>query len=152
VKNTDDLTYRERVLPSIASLLPVLLVIPTAYLTLLPFSVQAGLVVGVSVTVAILASIWFASPVLELDSSGFAVGDSLLPLNVISSVEAISPKRSFEERGVKLSPGAYVRFQISVKTHVKVFIDDQNDPTPYWLIATRDPERVVEVLDALKGR
>jgi uncharacterized protein (DUF58 family) len=152
VKNTDDLTYRERVLPSIASLLPVLLVIPTAYLTLLPFSVQAGLVVGVSVTVAILASIWFASPVLELDSSGFAVGDSLLPLNVISSVEAISPKRSFEERGVKLSPGAYVRFQISVKTHVKVFIDDQNDPTPYWLIATRDPERVVEVLDTLKGR
>jgi Protein of unknown function (DUF3093) len=152
VKNTDDLTYRERVLPSITSLLPVLLVIPTAYLTLLPFSVQAGLVVGVSVTVAILASIWFASPVLELDSSGFAVGDSLLPLTEISSAEAISPKRSFEERGVKLSPGAYVRFQISVKTHVKVFIDDKNDPTPYWLIATRDAERVVEVLDTLKGR
>ena len=152
MKNTDDLTYRERVLPSIASLLPVLLVIPTAYLTLLPFSVQAGFVVGVSVTIAILVSIWFASPVLELDSSGFAVGDSLLPLNVISSVEAISPKRSFEERGVKLSPGAYVRFQISVKTHVKVFIDDQNDPTPYWLIATRDPDRVVEVLETLTNR
>ena len=152
MKNTDDLTYRERVLPSIASLLPVLLVIPTAYLTLLPFSVQAGFVVGVSVTIAILVSIWFASPVLELDSSGFAVGDSLLPLNVISSVEAISTKRSFEERGVKLSPGAYVRFQISVKTHVKVFIDDKNDPTPYWLIATRDPDRVVEVLETLTNR
>jgi hypothetical protein len=152
VKNTDDLTYRERVLPSITSLLPVLLVIPTAYLTLLPFSVQAGLVVGVSVTVAILASIWFASPVLELDSSGFAVGDSLLPVTVISSAEAISPKQSFEERGVKLCPGAYVRFQISVKTHIKVFIDDKNDPTPYWLIATRDPGRVVEMLETLKKR
>jgi uncharacterized protein (DUF58 family) len=151
VKNADDLTYRERVLPSITSLLPVILVIPTAYLTLLPFSAQAGLVVGVSVTAAILVSIWFASPVIELDSTGFAVGDSLLPLNVISKAEAISPQQSFEERGVKLSPGAYVRFQISVKTHVKVFIDDRNDPTPYWLVATRNPKRVVELIVQLRA-
>lgn len=151
MKNTDDLKYRERVVPSITSLLPVLLVIPTAYLTLLPFSVQAGLVVGVSVTIAILVSIWFASPLVEIDSSGFAVGDSLLPLSVISGAEAISNKQSFEERGVKLNPAAYVRFQISVKTHVKVFIDDKNDSTPYWLVATRDPDRVVETLDNLKN-
>ncbi len=151
MKNTDDLTYRERVLPSISSLLPVLLVVPTAYLTLLPFSAQTGLVVGISITIAIMASIWFASPVVEVDDSGFAVGDSLLPLSVITDAVAVSAKQSFEERGVKLSPGAYVRFQISVKTHVKIFIADKNDPTPYWLIATRDPERVVEVLTELKG-
>ena len=98
-----------------------------------------------------MASIWFASPVVEVDDSGFAVGDSLLPLSVITDAVAVSARQSFEERGVKLSPGAYVRFQISVKTHVKIFIADKNDPTPYWLIATRDPERVVEVLTELKG-
>ena len=150
MKNTDDLTYRERVLPSIASLIPVLFVLPTAYLTLLPFSVQAGLVVGASITLAILASIWFAAPVVELGPDGFAVGDALLPLKFIASAEVVPADKSFEERGVKLSPAAYVRFQISVKTHVKIFIDDKNDPTPYWLIATRDPNRVVEVLTALK--
>jgi hypothetical protein len=150
VNNTADLTYRERVLPSIASLIPLLFVLPTAYLTLLPFSVQAGLVVGASITLAILASIWFAAPVVELGPGGFAVGDALLPLKNIGRAEVVSADRSFEERGVKLSPGAYVRFQMSVKTHVKIFIEDKNDPTPYWLIATRDPDRVVEVLAALK--
>lgn len=150
MKNTDDLTYRERVLPSIASLIPVLFVLPTAYLTLLPFSAQAGLVVGASITLAILASIWFAAPVVELGTDGFAVGDALLPLKFIGGAQAVPAEKSFEERGVNLSPGAYVRFQMSVKTHVKIFIDDNNDPTPYWLIATRDPNRVVEVLTALK--
>lgn len=152
MKNTDDLTYRERVLPSITSLLPLLLVTPTAYLTLLPFSAETGLVVGLSVTFAILASIWFASPVIELDSTGFAVGDALLPLGVISEAVAIPADQRFEERGVKLSPAAYVRFQISVKTHVKIFIADEADPTPYWLVATRDPGRAVEVLKKLKQR
>lgn len=148
--------YRERVLPSAASLWPLLLVLPTTWLTLLPFSDRigefTGLGLGVLFTAAVLVSIWFASPVIEVDEKGFAVGDSVLPLSVITGFEVIPANRAFEERGRLLDPGAYVRFQMSVNTLLKLQITDAEDTTPYWLIATRNPQAIADLLIRLNQR
>ncbi|MEN9992894.1 MAG: hypothetical protein RLY83_464 [Actinomycetota bacterium] len=144
------LHYRERVLPSAASLIPVLLIFPTMYLMLLLISTQAGILLGFSVTVAVLASIWFAAPVIEISDRTFSVGDAELPIDVISQVTVIEQKDAFAERGVKLSPAAFTRFQVSVKQMVKLEISDEADPTPYWLIATRKPAEIARVLASAK--
>jgi hypothetical protein len=39
-----------------------------------------------------------------------------------------------------LDTRAFTRFQIGVKSLVKIELVDPQDPTPYWLIATRNPE------------
>ena len=145
------LSYRERVLPSAASMIPVLLIFPTMYLMLLLISTQAGILLGLSVTVAVLVSIWFAAPVIEISDQTFSVGDAELPIDVISKVTVIEPKDGFAERGVKLSPAAFTRFQVSVKQMVKLEISDEADPTPYWLIATRKPAEIAHIIaDAKK--
>lgn len=149
------LYYRERVLPSVVSLWSVLLIVPTAWLTLLPFSAKigpnTGLVLGVVFAVGVLASIWFASPMIELDARGFSVGDATLPISVIAGYEIVPPERAFEERGHKLDPRAYVRFQLSVNSLIKLQIEDLQDTTPYWLIATRNPQAIVDTLLALNA-
>ena len=139
-------SYRERVLPPAASLWPVLLVIPAAYLTLLPFNELAGLVLGPLFCLGILASIWFAAPVIEVDANVFSVGAATLPRSVISEVSVIPAKEVFAERGPRLSPAAYVRFQLGVRGLIKVTLADPEDQTPYWLIATRKPETIAQIL------
>ncbi|MEY2916147.1 MAG: hypothetical protein RLZ69_347 [Actinomycetota bacterium] len=146
--------YRERVLPSAASLWPALLIIPVSYLTLLPFSDKigdfGGLGLGLLFTTAVLVSIWFASPVIQVDDEGFSVGDSTVPIRFLSGYDIVTADRAFEERGRLLDPAAYVRFQLSVNTLVKLEIEDPNDSTPYWLIATRNPQGVVDAIVAYR--
>ncbi len=60
----------------------------------------------------------------------------------------IEHKDQFLERGHKLSTLAYTRFQIGVKGLVKVELQDENDPTPYWLVATKHPEVLAGYLNA----
>lgn len=140
--------YRERVLPSAASLWPILLILPTCYLTLLPFADKigdfGGLGLGLLFTMAVLVSIWFAAPVIEVDKSGFSVGDATIPLSVIVGYDIVTEDRAFAERGTNLDPAAYVRFQLSVNSLIKLQIEDSQDRTPYWLIATRNPQAIVD--------
>ena len=140
--------YTERVLPSIFSLLPVLIVYPTFYAMLLLISPLAGMVLGLSITAAVLASVWFAAPVIQVTAETVSVGDVVLPRNVISAVKVIPVEDGFNDRGPGLSPAAFTKFQISVKTMVRIEIDDPTDETPYWLIATRNPEKIKQILES----
>jgi Protein of unknown function (DUF3093) len=153
IQQSNSRAYRERVLPSAWSLWPVLLILPATWLTLLPFTDRigefTGLLLGLLFSVAVLVSIWFASPVIEVDERGFAVNDSVLPLDVITGYEVVPASRAFEERGHLLDPAAYVRFQLSVNSLIKLQITDASDTTPYWLIATRNPQAIADTLVAL---
>ena len=140
--------YRERVLPPIGGIWPILLVIPALYVTFLPFNVAAGAILGPAGALAIYAIFWFAAPVIEVSQSELSVGHVAVPRDVLGEVIPIAPRDAFAERGVKLSPGAFIRFQVGVKGLVKIEICDENDPTPYWLVATNKPEALVSALAA----
>ena len=102
--------YRERVLPSIGSLWPILLIVPTTTFTFAPFENQLGVWMGpglgIFFSVAILVSIWFAAPIIEVDETGFSVGEAQLPLQFIGGYEIVPKERAFEERGYRLDPAA----------------------------------------------
>lgn len=152
-EQSDSTSYAERVLPSAASLWSVILIIPVTYLTLLPFSdrigAYTGVILGLVFCAAVLVSIWFASPMIEVSQDGFSVGEATLPLDVITGYEIVGKDQAFAERGYKLDPRAYIRFQLSVNTLIKLEVTDPADSTPYWLIATRNPEKISQVLLAL---
>ena len=47
---------------------------------------------------------------------------------------------------------AFLVLRPYLKRAVKVAIEDPGDPAPYWLIATRDPERLAAAITALTRR
>lgn len=143
--------YKERVLPTTVAMLPLILLLPTAYFTLLPFSATAGLLLGPLFALAILVSAYFAAPVIEVSNESIAVGDIEVPLEYVSGVTVVKAEDGFAERGVRLSPAAYTRFQMGVKTMVKIELSDPNDKTPYWLIASKNPQGVVAAFEAAKN-
>ena len=47
--------------------------------------------------------------------------------------------------GRQLDPAAYVVHRGWVGPMVLVVLDDVDDPTPYWLLSSRHPERVLSL-------
>ena len=61
--------------------------------------------------------------------------------------EKIGEEEFLKLRGQNADPAAFNATRFWVSTGVKVELKDKNDPTPYWLIATRKPKKLAAALD-----
>ncbi|MBD0322363.1 MAG: DUF3093 domain-containing protein, partial [Aldersonia sp.] len=74
------------------------------------------------------------------------VGRAHLPVDVIARTAAVPPSAKSAALGRQLDPAAYVQHRAWVKQMVLVVLDDPDDPTPYWLVSTRHPDRLLAAL------
>jgi hypothetical protein len=134
--------YAEWVLPNWSSFLPVLAIYPTFWLTFLPIDLTLGTWLGVGCTLLAVALMLAKAARISVTIEQLQVANASIDREFISSVEAIYGQDSFAERGRNLDTRAWIHFQGSVKSLVKVTINDPSDPTPYWLFSTRRPEEL----------
>lgn len=73
-------------------------------------------------------------------------GRAHLPADVITRFAEVPRSAKFAALGRQLDPAAYVLHRAWVGPMVLVVLDDPDDPTPYWLVSTRHPERVLAAL------
>ena len=139
--------YKERVLPSIYFYIASITLPLSLFLVALPFSELVSISLALLSIPAILLFSWLGSPLISLTEQSLAIGSVAIDLKHVGKAEVIYPASAFEERGVKLDSRAYTRFQIGVKQMVKIQIEDSQDPTPYWLVATRNPEVLVGLIN-----
>jgi hypothetical protein len=132
--------YKERVLPSVYFYIASITLPLSLFLVALPFSEIVSITLAVLSIPVVLILSWLGSPLISLTEKSLAIGKVAIELKHLGSAEIIKPIDAFVERGVKLDTRAFTRFQIGVKQMVKIEIKDSQDPTPYWLIATRNPE------------
>jgi hypothetical protein len=139
--------YKERVLPNFGTFAAVFALLPSIAIISEPFDIRIGLAVGVVVVITIWTLLIVRAPTIELSQLELRVGRVGIFRNLIGEAEVISKDRIFLERGPNLDPGAHKVFQGSVKTAIKIAILDPEDPTPYWLISTRKPDKLAELLE-----
>jgi len=140
--------FREKLLPSFWGFVMAAIVLPSAYLVFLPINELFGLVLGAALTLVIWAILVAAAPRITVSDGELSVGSAHIPVNFLSDGRLIEPQETFSERGPRLDARAFVRFQMGIKSLVRFENIDQNDPAPYWLIATRRP---VELLAAVES-
>lgn len=73
-------------------------------------------------------------------------GEAHLPVTAIARSAAIEPSAKTAALGRQLDPAAYVLHRAWIGPMVLVVLDDPDDPTPYWLVSCRRPERVLSAL------
>ena len=73
-------------------------------------------------------------------------GEAHLPVNVIARSAAVAPSAKSAALGRQLDPAAFVLHRAWVGPMILVVLDDPDDPTPYWLVSCRHPERVLSAL------
>lgn len=76
------------------------------------------------------------------------VGAAHLPKSVIERSAQVPKTAKSAALGRQLDPAAYVVHRAWVGPMILVVLKDPDDPTPYWLISTRRPDRVLAALES----
>lgn len=143
---SNEIQYSEWVLPKWTSFLPVLIIYPTIWLTLLPINEAVGVWLGLLLTVLFPTLMVMKAARISVTRSYLRVGNASIERKFVTGAQVIEGEDAFFARGRELDSRAFIHFQGSVKTLLRVDIQDAHDPTPYWLFSTRNPKALAQVL------
>lgn len=115
--------------------------------------------IGPLVLFAILAlwGLWHLSStkvrvIAEADGTRWLeVGGASLPSTVVSRTLAVPASARRNAMGRQLDPAAFVASKSWIKEMAMIVLDDPEDPTPYWLISTKDPHKLLDAFFPPQG-
>lgn len=147
----DAMRYRERLLPSPPVWLVALAVGIALWFVFSALHNIVGALIAVAGAAAVVAVLWVTSPVLQIgaDDEGrwwLHAGAAQIELHYLGPAEPLDVEGFRQAMGPQLRADAYVCHRPWVRTGVRMPVTDAHDPTPYWLLATRTPERLAAAL------
>jgi len=114
----------------------------------LPYATLAAVAVGVL--------LWLGRVEIRVVSTGAGAGSQVelwagqahLPADVVSRSAVVPRSAKSAALGRQLDPAAFVLHRNWVGPMALVVLDDPDDPTPYWMISSRHPDRVLSALNS----
>ena len=102
----------------------------------------------VCAALASLVLFWLSRGEVVIDDVGeLRVGGAHIPLAVTSRCAVIGPKEKSAALGRQLDPAAFVVNRAWVPSLVLVVLEDPDDPTPYWLFSSANPEKLLHAIE-----
>ncbi len=103
-----------------------------------------GYAVFVPLLVAVLVALGRAR--VRVEDGELRAGSAVLPLHHVGRVEVVDRRDKQAALGPELDPAAFVLHRAWVGPLVRVQVTDPDDPTPYWVVSVRKPDRLVAAL------
>ena len=101
-------------------------------------------------TVAAGVLLWLGRWEVRVTAENGAVelwaGTAHLPATVIARSAEVPASAKAAALGRQLDPAAFVAHRAWIGPMALIVLDDPDDPTPYWLVSTRHPDRVLSAL------
>ncbi|MCD4534886.1 DUF3093 domain-containing protein [Nocardioides sp. cx-169] len=94
------------------------------------------------------ALLTYGSARVELRGGELRAGPAHIEVAHLGAAVALDADQTRRAAGVDADARAFLVLRPYLKRAVKVTVTDPADPTPYWLVSTRHPERLVEALRA----
>lgn len=138
--------YRERLWAAPWMYLATALIIPATLLVSIPINLFIGIIVAIVLYGVCVALLIGNSPRIEVTESHLYAGTAHIERALIGPVEGFRKEEASLQRGQKLDARAWLMIRGWIDPVVRVTIEDSQDPTPYWLLSTRHPEKLVRVL------
>jgi Protein of unknown function (DUF3093) len=91
---------------------------------------------------------WLGHSALEVADGELRIRGAHLPLTYVSGAIALDAQTLRRVVGREGDPAAYVSIRPWIGPGVQVWVDDVDDPTPYWVVSSRHPDRVVKAVRA----
>jgi hypothetical protein len=101
---------------------------------------------GTLIPLSVVFIWWLGHSALELAAGELRIRGAHLPLGYVSGVVPLDAATLRRVVGREGDPAAYVSIRPWVGPGVQLWLDDPDDPTPYWIVSTRHPERVVDLI------
>jgi hypothetical protein len=94
-----------------------------------------------------LLLLWrFSAAKVDVRDGELWVGQAHLPLEFVGEVQIVPPAAKRKVLGPAFDPAAFALTRSWIGPMVWLEVRDENDPTPYWLISSRKPEKLVTAL------
>ena len=139
--------YRERLWATPWLFISTLLVIPAVMLVFAPINFAVGVVLAIVIYVAWAVFLVATTPVIRVTKEELVAGNARIPLGLTGEPTAYRGEEATQQRGRLLDARAWLLIRGWIKPVVKVPVLDVDDPAPYWLISTRNPDQLVRVLE-----
>ncbi|MFB6722416.1 DUF3093 domain-containing protein [Kribbella sp. NPDC056345] len=116
-------------------------------ITAVPAGLLAGVIVGAVALLALLALlIRYGGARVEVDAERLRAGRAVIERAHLGAAEALTGEDARNAFGRDCDPQAYLLLRSYARGAVRVAITDPGDPAPYWVLATRHPERLAAAL------
>lgn len=138
--------YREKLWPTPWVFLGTALVIPASLLVFLPINETAGIVSAAVLYSGCVILLVLASPVLVITSTELVAGRARIPIELIGPMTSFAGAAATAARGPDLDARAFLVIRGWIDPVVRIDLTDPDDPTPYWLLSTRHPDRIESAL------
>ena len=113
--------------------------------------IVAWLTGGLALALMIALFTGYGSAQITLDEGHLAAGRARIPVEHIGTATALDAQDVRRVAGVDADARAHLLLRPYLKRGVRLDIDDPADPTPYWLLSSRRPERLVAAIEAGRG-
>jgi len=91
--------------------------------------------------------VWlFGRSYLEIRDGELRIRGAHIPLSEITGAVALDAETLRRVVGREGDPAAFVSIRPWIGPGVQLWIDDPEDPTPYWVVSSRTPQRVVDIV------
>jgi hypothetical protein len=144
--------YTERLWPSAGVWLVVLLVAASAGLVVVKIA-PAWASAGVAL-VCVAAAAWAlvrSSARITVTDHELAASRASIPVALLGDVQVLDRPAFTALRGPQADVRAYLCQRGWIPQGVRVTIDDPNDPTPYWLLSSRQPHALAAAVERARG-
>ena len=95
---------------------------------------------------------WLGRIRVAVQDDELLVDDARLPLRFVADATVLDPSAKRDLLGPYAEPYAFVIQRPWITGAVQVHLDDPADPTPYWFVSSRHPERLAAALQAATPR
>jgi DUF3093 family protein len=105
---------------------------------------------GTLIPLSIFIVWWMGHSRLEISGGELRIRGAHLPLRYASGAIALDGLTLRRVVGREGDPEAYVSIRPWIAGGVQVWVDDEEDPTPYWIVSSRHPERLAAAVRAAR--
>lgn len=139
--------FREHLLPSptvwVAS---VLVAASFGLVVLVVWGAWVAVVVAIVAVVLVVAALLASSAVVEVTDQQLRAGRARIPLALLGRVRVVDAERMRALLGPQGDVRAYLCQRGWIAEGVLVEVTDPEDPAPYWLMSSRQPQRLAAAI------
>ncbi|MBM7050700.1 DUF3093 domain-containing protein [Rothia sp. ZJ1223] len=146
--SSSQVLYQERLTPSVGLWIGVVGAGIACFFVGAPISITAGVIAGIVVALLLAFILYSSAPVITITPNLLRVGRAAIEREHVGVAEAFRGALAQQAAGPDLDGRAFMCFRGWIEPKVRIQITDPADPTPYWLASTRNPERIVEILNS----
>ncbi|HEX4471586.1 MAG TPA: DUF3093 domain-containing protein [Nocardioides sp.] len=111
----------------------------------------AWIATAVLLLIMIAILLGYGAARVEVSDGWLQAGRARISGEFVGEVEPLDASETRRVAGRDADARAYLLLRPYLKRSVKVTVRDRRDPTPYWLVNTRDPDHLAAAIRVISG-